>query len=412
MEKKNLIYNELIAALSLALDVEENGKLYHAWRTGVVSWAIADRMSLPNKNYLFYAGLLHDIGAIGLDDHIVHQIISKNCKYKDQILAHSKRGSEFVQLIPGLEVVREYILDHHENWDGSGYPNRKKGDKISIGGQIIHIADIFDIKIRTFREAGREQIIDQMYKEVNQIYSGEIFTVFEQTVTTDFFEIVKDIASLEEMVKEMLTNLTLPIQVNQDATAAALASIIDTKHKYTSGHSQRVALYSVALANVMELPLDSVERVLTAGLLHDLGKVAVPSKILDKPDRLTKKEFDIVKKHPGYTKEILETVSVLKPIASIAGGHHERIDGLGYPLGLKGDELPLEAKILIVADAFDAMTSLRPYQRLLTPEEALKEIKAKVNTQFDKNIIDVSECLLKSVDYIRNDQYDIQLLYG
>ncbi len=221
-------------------------------------------------------------------------------------------------------------------------------------------------------------------------------------MTQEFFEEVKCNEELERYVLKLLQLLTLDYDIDYNTTVAALASIIDTKHKYTAGHSHRVAIYSTAIANAMELPIDSVERLLIAGMLHDIGKIAVPSSILDKASRLTDEEFKIVKSHPEYTKQVLGMVSSLKKIALIAGSHHERVDGMGYPLGLTELELSIEAKILAVADAFDAMTSLRPYQPLKTPKEAIKELKLGAGTQFDKEVVEMSTCLLDSEEYIRN----------
>ncbi len=179
MGKNSIYYNELIAALSMALDMEKDGKLLHAWRTAAVSWEIARMMGLKNETKIFYGGLLHDIGAIGLDDHIVHQVIRPQEKYKKQILAHSEKGSEIVKLIPGLDVISLYILDHHENWDGTGYPNNKIGMEISLGGQIINIADNFDIVLRINPNATRNEIVDLMAKKCNKVYSSQLFSVFE-----------------------------------------------------------------------------------------------------------------------------------------------------------------------------------------------------------------------------------------
>ncbi|MBS3987990.1 MAG: HD domain-containing protein [Erysipelothrix sp.] len=413
MNRKNsIIYNELIAALSLALDMDCSGKLYHAWRTGLISLAVAQKLNIPNSNHLFYGGLLHDIGAIGLDDHIVHQTLKPNPKYKNLIISHSKNGAEIVKLIPGLSVISKAIFDHHENWDGSGYPNNKKGSDISIGGQIICIADVFDIMVRFYPRDARGDIIGRMAKYINKIYSANLFLAFEETMSSEFFETLKDEQMVEDEIKRKLNHVALSVDIDHNSTAFALASIIDTKHKYTAGHSHRVAIYSAAIANVMELPVERAEGILIAGMLHDVGKISVPSYILDKPGKLTDKEFDIVRLHPKNTAEVLSMVTNLRDLAPIAGGHHERVDGKGYPLGLKKSEIHLDAKILSIADAFDAMTSIRPYQKTKTPLEALRVIQAGAGRQFDKDIVEICKCLLESEEFIRNGYNVAQLLHS
>ncbi|MEW6624876.1 MAG: HD domain-containing phosphohydrolase [Bacillota bacterium] len=405
MPNKLTLYNELIVAFSLALDLEENCKLYHSWRTGVVSWSIASQLNIVNATSIFYGGLLHDIGAIGLDDHIVHQVIKPNSNYRKQVLSHSQKGAQIVQRIPGFDSISLYILDHHEHWDGSGYPNGKAGSNISLGGQIIGLADSLDIAMRINPFFNRDQIVDVMAKDINKKYSPTVFSAFEQALQNDFFEIIKKVDNLEILIEGLLTKLEpvdLPKENLGQATAEAFASIIDLKHAYTSGHSHRVALYAVTLANEMNFSVERSQQVLYAGLLHDLGKIMVPPYILDKPKKLTEKEYQMVKKHPQGTKDVLSVVSSLRPLAPLAGGHHERVDGKGYPLGLTHSAIPLEARILAVADAYDAMTSFRPYQIPKTPLAALKELGQRAGSQFDGDIVGVSKILLEAAEYMRD----------
>ena len=138
------------------------------------------------------------------------------------------------------------------------------------------------------------------------------------------------------------------------------------------------------------MPEDVVKKYEIAAFLHDAGKVAIPRSILDKPANLTIDEFKLMKKHPVYTMEIMSMVSELKDLVRIAGGHHERYDGRGYPDGTAGDNIPLGARIMAVADAFDAMTSLRPYQKTKSIEEAKEVLAKNSGTQFDPEIAKVA----------------------
>ena len=166
----------------------------------------------------------------------------------------------------------------------------------------------------------------------------------------------------------------------------ALVETIDAKDRYTSGHSARVARYSKMLAQRKGLPPEKCQQIFMMGLLHDIGKVGVPTSIINKPGRLTDKEFAQMKAHPIIGSSILEKVSIFPELRSGARWHHERPDGRGYPDGLFGDQIPLEAKIIAVADAYDAMTSSRSYRPIMPQEAVREQIVNGFDSQFDKEI--------------------------
>ncbi len=165
-------------------------------------------------------------------------------------------------------------------------------------------------------------------------------------------------------------------------TVYALTKAVEAKDKYTNGHSQRVAEYAEKLSDKMKLGYKRIETLKTAALLHDVGKIGIMDNILNKPGKLTDEEFEVIKKHPEIGVEILSSVDFLKEIREIILNHHEKYDGTGYPSGLKGDEVPIEAYILSIADAFDAMTSDRSYRKGMTVEKAINIIEKDAGTHF------------------------------
>lgn len=168
----------------------------------------------------------------------------------------------------------------------------------------------------------------------------------------------------------------------------SLAAAIDAKDKYTSGHSERVARYAEILAQHMGLPEERIEQLKFAALLHDTGKIGISEKVLNKPGRLDSEEFALMKKHPEVGANIIEGIKFLEDGYENILHHHERWDGKGYPRGLAGEDIPLGARIIAVADAFDAMTSDRPYRPALTYVEAYKEVLACSGSQFDPKVVD------------------------
>jgi len=163
----------------------------------------------------------------------------------------------------------------------------------------------------------------------------------------------------------------------------ALANTIDAKDSYTNGHSTRVAKYAVMLAGRMGYGREQLEKIQYAAMLHDIGKIGIPKYIINKPSKLTDEEYEVIKTHPAIGENILNEITELPDIAVGAGWHHERYDGTGYPDGLIGEQIPELARIIGVADAYDAMTSKRSYRDVLAQEVVLSEFEKGKGTQFD-----------------------------
>jgi putative nucleotidyltransferase with HDIG domain len=169
---------------------------------------------------------------------------------------------------------------------------------------------------------------------------------------------------------------------------AAMSKMVEMRDPYTAGHQTKVADLSVAIARGLKLPDDQVKYLRIAALIHDIGKIHIPSDILNKPGKLRDMEWELIRIHAQGSYDILKNIEFPWPIAQIALQHHERLDGSGYPKGLSGDQILLEAKILAVADVVDAMSSDRPYRPALGIEKALEEISQNKGVLYDPNIVD------------------------
>lgn len=174
-----------------------------------------------------------------------------------------------------------------------------------------------------------------------------------------------------------------------------LAKTIDAKDKYTNGHSERVAAYSKEIARRMGMSEQEQEKIYVMGLLHDIGKIGVPDLIINKPGKLTDEEFAMIKKHPSIGKDILENISEFPDISVGAKCHHEKYDGTGYPDGIGGENIPLLARIIGIADAYDAMSSKRSYRDVLPRDVIRNEIVKGRGMQFDPKCADI---MLQMID--------------
>lgn len=395
MKDKARFFSELIAALSLMMDLDENRKIYHAWRVALLAERLSTKILPEYRTHIFYAGLLHDIGAISLPDHVVHYTNIDDHLKNPVLFNHCKKSADIVKKIGPLSMTANMIMDHHEYWDGNGYPRGLSGNNINLGGQILRICDTFDILTRVKPPLDLNGV-----KTILKGRSGTEFSslICELMICTleegDYFDQIMDDNNIPGMILKALDSLP-PIDFdscNNDSRGAVrvFAEVIDAKHSYTAGHSERVAKYTYKLAKALGLSEDVAVYYETAGFLHDAGKVAVPKSILDKPGALTLEEFKLMKRHPVYTMEIISMISELKDLAPIAGGHHERFDGRGYPDGLMGESIPLGARIMAVSDAFDAMTSPRPYQKTRSTSLAKEILLKNAGSQFDPRIVEVA----------------------
>ena len=183
-------------------------------------------------------------------------------------------------------------------------------------------------------------------------------------------------------------------------TVEALRLLVDAKDLYTRGHSDRVSYYAVKLAEKVSSDKEFVKRVRVAGLLHDIGKIGVSDAVLSKPERLSEEEFSEIRKHPGMGANILSCMEMFSNTGEIVCAHHERYDGTGYPRRLKGEEIPLEARIIAIADAFDAMMSDRHYRKKLSFEAAVSQLEEGRGAQFDGRLVDAFKEVLRDYDRI------------
>lgn len=194
-------------------------------------------------------------------------------------------------------------------------------------------------------------------------------------------------ASLEQQSGALRATLA-QLQESSQGTLEALAAALDARERETFAHSKRVSEYSVHLARSMHASGDQIETIRQGSILHDIGKIGIPDRILLKPDALTAEEWVEMRKHPAIGAWIVNGVESLKPASGIVLAHHERYDGKGYPLGLRGDEIPFGARVFAVADTLDAMLSDRPYRTGQSYMQARAEIENNAGTQFDPMVTD------------------------
>jgi HD-GYP domain-containing protein (c-di-GMP phosphodiesterase class II) len=424
----------LLASLSFALDLTEGQPMGHAIRTCVVGLRIAEVIGLSDTdtNNLHLALLLKDAGCssnaarmfslfggneiLAKRDAKIHdwrrvteaikfalrhaapqeglgrrieqlrQLARQPVRVMDVLTeARCTRGAEIVALLGLHPSVSETIYALDEHWDGEGAPYHRKGEAIPLLARIACLSQTLEVFVMTYGPRHAYRVIRER--------SG---TWFDPELVQAAFDFAQDTAFWEalrehpEVLLAERTDARLQESVTEagiDRVCAAFAQIVDAKSSFTGKHSARVAGYADQLAHLCGIGLLRRTTLRRAALLHDLGKLAIPNLILDKPDRLTEEEFAMVRKHPYYTMLILSYIPGFGRITDIAAAHHEKLDGSGYFRGVTGEQLDEEMRILVVADIFDALTAARPYRDAIQQEAALAILRKEAGTTLDADVV-------------------------
>ena len=422
--------SELLGALSHALDITEGQPVGHCVRATWIGVQVGRRMGLPDRQLweLFYTVMLKDLGCSSNAARICELYLADDLGFKRDhktvsdslprvlgfVFSHTglksglaerfkailnilqnggqivdelietrcQRGAEIAARLRFPPAVCDAIHALDEHWNGKGRPDRRTGPAIPLYARIALLAQIVDV---FHTSAGREAALSEARARAGTWFDPHVVACFEAVAQDDAFWATLGSDTVEEAVFA-LEPAQSSIAVDDDYLddiARAFAQVIDAKSPFTSGHSERVAVYADMVA--AELGFDPERRrwLRRAALLHDIGKLGVSNSILDKNGKLDEDEWRDMRNHAALSESILERIAVFREMARIGGGHHERLDGKGYPRGLAGDEIELETRIVSVADVFDALTADRPYRKAMPVEKALAIMNADVGKAFD-----------------------------
>jgi HD-GYP domain-containing protein (c-di-GMP phosphodiesterase class II) len=274
--------------------------------------------------------------------------------------ARCERGAEIARKIGLNQASAEAIRSLDEHWSGAGYPEHRKGQEIPILSRIMNVSQTLEVfasgrspaeAVRVVSERGGTWFDPEIVAIVRSLeHDQELWTKVQS----------KD---AREYVLQMEPGTAVRASAERiDSICRAFAEVIDAKSPYTFTHSMGVAEAAVDISEGLGLAPHTSSMVRRAALLHDVGKLSVSNSILEKPGKLNEDEWKVMRMHPVYTKLILEKISGFEDLAFVAAAHHERLDGKGYPNGLTGGQLPLTARIICVADVYQALTEKRPYR--------------------------------------------------
>jgi HD-GYP domain-containing protein (c-di-GMP phosphodiesterase class II) len=255
---------------------------------------------------------------------------------------------------------------------------------------ISMVAGLLSLLTGFFFAKKLTQPVQELAIGADRIASGDFSQRIHVRSRTELGDLGNSFNQMTDQLETYINDLQRSADENRElflGTVKGLAAAIDGKDPYTRGHSERVSRMSVAIAQRLGLPDDEAEKIRISALLHDVGKISIEDNILKKPSALTDDEYEIMKTHPQKGYKIMSQIRAMKEFLPGMYMHHEMVNGQGYPQGLKGDEIPLMAKIVAVADTFDAMTTDRPYQQAMKFEDAVARIQSFVGTRYDPAVV-------------------------
>jgi HD-GYP domain-containing protein (c-di-GMP phosphodiesterase class II) len=430
--------SEVLSALSHALDITEGQPRGHAERTCLIGMRLGTQIGLGEEELssLFYALLLKDAGcssnsakvaslygnaddAVKRDrkttDHLRptqslrHLLRSaapgasarEKARHIRALVAHGsegtreltalrcERGADVARKVGMGEATAEAIAALDEHWDGRGYPIGVAGDQIPLLGRVLCLAQTAEV----FWQLGGADAAC----EVARGRRGKWFDPELSDALCAFEGDARFWSSLEQPrvdAWEPAERTETVDQARLDSVAEAFAAVVDAKSPYTATHSAGVARIAVGLALLLGLDERTRRDLYRAGLLHDIGKLGLSNRILDKSGELDADEWREVRRHPLTSLQILRGVGVLHDVARLSGLHHERLDGSGYYLGFDGAQLDLPARVLAVADVAEALSAERPYRAALAPDEVLAIMGREAGTKLDADAFDALVTLM------------------
>lgn len=368
----------------------------HGERVAYIAMRLGRFLGLSKEElvHVTVAGLLHDIGALGCFNayNEAPLILEKHCHM----------GASIVERFPAGAILASAIKYHHETPDPLHGVLRAPAEEVPLMARILSLADQIDLRLKRRLSSHRErdEILGWVTKETGVLFYPEVAVAFEQVAQKEAFWLDIEQKDLLQIALGLLCG-KWQLQATRelkggytDIIAATFADLIDQKSKFTACHSRSVANTVERLARGLGWKDDRLHELYLSGLLHDLGKLAIPRIILDKPGPLDPDEVEIIRTHTYYTHRLLTDAGFPTHMAEWAAHHHERLDGKGYPFALAGKDLDEGARLMAIADIFAALTEDRPYRRAMTSGEALSIIQRGAGTTLDPVFVDLAKRVL------------------
>jgi putative nucleotidyltransferase with HDIG domain len=455
IQRPDIRLSNVLAGLSHALDLTEGQRAGHAVRSCLIGMRIARELQLPpeQQSALFYALLMKDLGCssnaarfavlFGNDDQRVKadlkttdwpraidafRFVARNVApgqfwmkrafqmlgvltrgsegAREVVLTRCERGADIARMLGFHDETVQAIRALDEHWDGAGQPYALRGDRIPLLARILGLAQTAEV---FFTTTGAASAYDMASARKGSWFDPSVVDAFLAFRSDqEFWRALAEDGTQAQLARlEPADRIMVADEDRLDRVAEAFALVIDAKSPWTFQHSRGVAATGVAIAEVMGYPPEQVREIRRAALLHDIGKLGVSSLILDKPAALTDEEFQIMRRHPVATREILMRTGCFRHLAGAAASHHERLDGSGYDLGLGRSELPMLTRVLCTADICDALRASRPYRPSMPLERVMEIMGREVGSAIDPTCFEALQIVIHDETVDRESATDV-----
>ncbi len=409
--------SDILIPMSEALDLAEGRDSGHAQRVAYVALAIAEHLGLDDETRLAcaYAGLFHDVGVISAGSGLSGQMRADERLVFASLPLMTPEEAAIEVRSSSPDIVVDRILDpavygaraahdlelptdavggigaHHEQWDGGGYPHGLEGPDIPLVGRIVCVADHVEslLSHEISPLAARRNLPHWLARFAGSVADPELVSATRSLTAGDGFwlglysaNLPLDLRGQCSRLHESKANRLLPF-------AERFAELMDARFTFTVGVSPRVAKLAEALGKSAGIPDVRLKQLRLAALLHDVGQLGISERIMAKPGILSVEELEVLRQHPVHSHQVLSGISGLEEVAEWVLAHHERPDGRGYPEGRTEDEIPFEARILAIADAYVAITSDRPHRRRAGREDGLRRLASAAGSQLDDRLVEM-----------------------
>ncbi|MBI5341776.1 MAG: HD domain-containing protein [Deltaproteobacteria bacterium] len=396
-----VMLDNLVLSLSDSLDLIHSSVVDHQQRVAYIALRLGRAMGYGPAALadLMYAAVLHDIGALSVEEKVSMMKIDF-----ERHSNHAELGSDLLGGCTHFAKASEYVRYHHYSW-GEEEDWRDSTEEIRLSSNAIHLADYVDRFID--RDAPILHQVKGVRSEISRLegtwFSPDLVKCFQDLAVQESFWLDFSSSRIYRVLLDMIAWPRVELQLGElEQVGMIFSQIVDFRSSFTATHSAGVGTVARELAKRMYFSEKSCRLMHVAGFLHDLGKVAVPNSILDKPGKLDPGEFDVIRAHTYYTYQILSTIGGFEDIAAWAAFHHERLDGKGYPFRLSGSELSLGSRIMCVADVFTAITENRPYRRGTERNESMPILHNLVKSgSLDGNIVRILDENFEEMNGIR-----------
>ncbi|AMO72065.1 HD-GYP domain-containing protein [Sphingorhabdus sp. M41] len=434
--------SEILGAFSYALDLTEGQTAGHSIRACWIGTQIAMALGMKGEALrdVYYAVLLKDLGCSSNAARVSELFVGDDRKLKrdfkllgprpedlgeyiatavgadaeadvreqalgniaenggailtEMMATRCERGADIARQLRFSEDVAQAILHLDEHWDGSGLPLGVAGTDIHLGGRIALLAQVADV---FYSARGKDAALAEIRNRSGSWLDPQLCALFEKlSDASGFWEEL----ALDDLPEQLwaLEPAAQYITVDEnylDDISLAFGRVIDAKSPFTAGHSERVGVIADKIAEKLGMDDRRRRALRRAATLHDVGKLGVSSAILEKPGKLDAEEWQAMQGHAQHTTNILGQIGVMSDMAMIAGSHHERLDGKGYPLGLDERSIGLESRIITVADIYDALTADRPYRSAMSSEKAMEILQGEVGSAVDQRCFAALQAVLE-----------------